>query len=210
MICIQKMVLGPVATNCYYVYDSDDNDRKTVVIDPADEGDLIAEKLSEKGLKVSGILLTHGHFDHILGVSLLRGKTGTKVYALYEEKDLLESAELNLSADVGSPCTVSVNDYLKDGDKISFGNLEFAVIATPGHTKGSCCYYLEKENILFSGDTLFEESVGRTDFPTGSAGAIVRSIKEKLFILPDETKVYPGHGDTTIISHEKEYNPYCC
>ena len=98
--------------------------------------------------------------------------------------------------------------YVNDGEKITLAGMTFEVIATPGHTEGGCCYYFEEAGILVCGDTLFLESVGRTDFPTGSMGTLVRSIKEKLFILPDETVAYPGHGDSTTIGHEKKYNAF--
>ena len=104
---------------------------------------------------------------------------------------------------------VSADVYVKDGDEITIAGMDFRVIATPGHTAGGCCYYFKEVGFLLSGDTLFAESVGRTDFPTGSMSELVRSIKEKLFLLPDDTKVYPGHGESTTIGHEKEYNPFC-
>ena len=123
--------------------------------------------------------------------------------------DLCESAKLNVSEDVGRPYTVTVDWYLKDGEKVSIEGMEFRVIGTPGHTKGSCCYYFEKDGILISGDTLFEGSVGRDDLPTGNGKTLLQSLKNKLMILPEETKVFPGHGGATTIGDEKKYNPYC-
>ena len=108
----------------------------------------------------------------------------------------------------GRPYTVTPDEYLKDGQELTLAGIHFQVIATPGHTIGSCCYYFPEAGFLVSGDTLFAESVGRTDFPTGSMSSIVRSIKEKLYVLPGETKVYPGHGDSTTIEHEMRYNPF--
>lgn len=104
---------------------------------------------------------------------------------------------------------MAADNYLKDGAQLDLAGMHFQLIATPGHTKGSCCYYMEKEKVLFAGDTLFEGSVGRTDFPTGSMGRLVHSIKERLLVLPEDTIVYPGHGDETTIADEKKYNPYC-
>ncbi|MDE6673678.1 MAG: MBL fold metallo-hydrolase, partial [Acetatifactor sp.] len=106
------------------------------------------------------------------------------------------------------PYTGTPDEYLKDGQELTLADMHFQVIATPGHTIGSCCYYFPEAGFLVSGDTLFAESVGRTDFPTGSMSSIVRSIKEKLYVLPGETKVYPGHGDSTTIEHEMRYNPF--
>lgn len=206
-IKIGRTVLGSVMTNCYFVYDADT--KNTLVIDPAYDGKGIYEKLTMNGLKVSAILLTHGHFDHIMGVNELRDISGVKVYASEAEESLLLDAHLNVSDQIGRPYTVKADVLLKDGEEVTIDGISFKTLATPGHTKGSCCFYFENAGILVAGDTLFEGSVGRTDLPTGSAGTLNRSIKEKLMNLPDETKVYPGHGDATTISQERMYNPFC-
>ena len=206
MIKIGRMVLGMCQTNCYFVYREGSN--KVIFIDPADYGEQIFKAMKDNGFEVSAILLTHGHFDHIWGCSRLRQLTSAPVYAYEGEEDLLQSAHLNVSAEAGRACTVKANTLLKDGEEVTVEDMTFKVIATPGHTKGSCCYYFEEAKMLISGDTLFEESVGRTDLPTGSMSTLVRSIKEKLFVLPDDVVVYPGHGDSTTIEHEKAYNPF--
>lgn len=203
---IGRLMLGIVQTNCYFVYREGTND--VIFFDPADKGDYIYETLKEKGLHVKGILLTHGHFDHIWGCNKLRELSGAPIYAYEEEKVLCEDAVTNVSDQVGRPYTVVPDRYLKDGEEISIASMTCRLIATPGHTIGSCCYYFEEADMLIAGDTLFEESVGRTDLATGSAGTLIRSIKDKLFTLPDDTKVYPGHGDITTIGHEKQYNPF--
>ncbi len=203
---IGSLTLGVCQTNCYYVYR--EGSGEAMFFDPADRGEELYRAMQEKGLQVKGILLTHGHFDHIWGVEKLRELSGAPVYACEAEKKLCGDAAANVSEQAGRPCTVEVDHYLRDGEEITIAGITCRMIATPGHTAGSCCYYFEETGVLISGDTLFEESVGRTDFPTGSMSDIVRSVKDKLFRLPDETKVYPGHGETTTIGHEKEYNPF--
>lgn len=199
-------MLGVCQTNCYFVYR--EGSSKVIFIDPADYGDQIFQAMKNNGFEVAAILLTHGHFDHIWGCSRLRQLTSAPVYAYEGEEDVLLSSDLNVSAGAGRACTVKANTLLKDGEEVTIEGMTFKLIATPGHTKGSCCYYFEEANMLISGDTLFEESVGRTDLPTGSMSTLVRSVKEKLFELPDEVVVYPGHGDSTTIGHEKKYNPF--
>lgn len=203
---IGRLMLGICQTNCYFVYREGMNE--VIFFDPADKGDYIYETLKEKGFQVRGILLTHAHFDHIWGVNRLKELSGAPLYAYEEERVLCEDAVKNVSDQVGRPCTVKPDRYLKDQEEITIAEMTCRVIATPGHTIGSCCYYFEEEGILIAGDTLFQESVGRTDLATGSMGDLTRSVKERLFLLPDETKVYPGHGDSTTIGHEKKYNPF--
>lgn len=203
---IGRMVIGSVQTNCYFVYREGTSD--VIFFDPADKGDYIYETLKDKGFNVKGILLTHAHFDHIWGCNKLRELSGAPIYAYEAEKVLCEDAVTNVSEQVGRPYTVIPDRYLKDGEEITVADMTCRLIATPGHTVGSCCYYFEEDGMLIAGDTLFQESVGRTDLATGSMGELVRSIKDKLFTLPDDTKVYPGHGDSTTIGYEKEYNPF--
>ena len=207
MLKIGKIVMGSVQTNCYFLYQEDS--KKIIVVDPADRGEYLYNAFKEAGLEVAAILLTHAHFDHVWGCNQLRELAGVQVFAFEDEKDLCESAKLNVSEDVGRPYTVTVDWYLKDGETVTIEGMEFKVIWTPGHTQGSCCYYFEKDNILISGDTLFEGSCGRSDLPTGDGKLLSRSLKERLMILPDETMVFPGHGNGTTIGDEKKYNPFC-
>lgn len=214
-IKIGKMVLGVCQTNTYFVYrDREEGDgntvRETIVIDPADQGQKIYDALNRNGFAVKAVLLTHGHFDHIWGCEGLLQAAGeeVKLYACRDEQAMLEDSGMNVSAQVGRPCTVKADVFVQDGDIIEAAGMCCKVIATPGHTAGGCCYYFEEADLLVSGDTLFQESVGRTDLPTGSMGTLVRSIREKLLVLPESTQVYPGHGDSTTIEHEKKYNPF--
>jgi glyoxylase-like metal-dependent hydrolase (beta-lactamase superfamily II) len=212
-IQVVSMTLGMVGTNCFFLFDADaadENGKKHgIFFDPADRGGLIFDKLTEKGYVVDLILLTHGHFDHIGGAEKLRELTGAKIGCYEKEQALCNDVYLNVSNDFGFRTKIVPDITYIDGAVIEAAGLSCRLIATPGHTSGSCCYYFEESNILISGDTLFEESVGRTDFPTGSTGELIRSINDKLFVLPDETLVYPGHGEMTTIGHEKEYNMFC-
>lgn len=212
MLKVNPYVLGIMSTNCYIVYDDaqapDENGlRDALIIDAAAQPEKIID-ICEQDLKVKpiAILLTHGHFDHILAVEAIRKKYGIDAYALDLEQEVLEKPELNLSARFETAFTLSGVKSVTDGETLSFLGHAFQVIATPGHTKGGCCYYVADSGILFSGDTLFCESYGKFTFPTGSLKDIVRSIVEKLMVLPPETKVFPGHERPTTIEHERTYN----
>jgi len=205
-IKIGKLTLGMYQTNCYLVYREGSPD--VLVFDPADNGDMIYEKLTEKGFDIKAILLTHGHFDHVWGVKELKEKSHAKVYAYEDEDALLKEPALNVSDRMRRPVIVSADELLRDNAEITLSDMTFKVIHTPGHTAGSCCYYFEEAKILVAGDTLFMESVGRADFPTGSETTLIRSITEKLMALPDDVRVYPGHGCSTTIGYERENNPF--
>ena len=203
---IGRMVLGVYGTNCYLVYEEGGKD--VLVADPPDNGKRIYQALCEKGFTIAGILLTHGHFDHIWGVEELRGLSGAKVYALEQERELCADPALNVSASAGRPCSITADEYLQDGQELTIAGITCKVLATPGHTAGSCCYYFEQGGFVLCGDTVFFESVGRTDFPTGSSAELTASVRDKIFTLPDDVQLYPGHGESTTVEHEKKYNPY--
>ncbi len=155
-----------------------------------------------------GILLTHGHFDHITGVSELVSLVGGKVYAYEGEKELMMDPRQNGSVMMGYELAIEPENLLRDGEILSVAGMAFKVIHTPGHTGGSCCFYQEEEKILFSGDTIFMESVGRTDFPTGSAKQLIDSVRNKVLVLPSDVQIYPGHGPETSVAYEAANNPY--
>ena len=203
---IRTCTVGMVGTNCYRVYREDL--KRAVIVDPGDNGAHILNTCRECGIIPEAVVLTHGHFDHILAVEeIRRAFKEITVYAAEKEAKLLGDPRLNLTASYGTGVTLSPDHLVKDGDILELAGFKWQVIETPGHTEGSVCLWIKEEEVLISGDTLFAESLGRTDFPTGSSADIIRSIKERLFVLPDDTMVYPGHGDPTTIGHEKTHNP---
>ena len=199
-------VVGPIQTNCYFLYREDT--KECLIIDPGYEADKIEAYVQKKQLHVAGILLTHGHFDHITAADEVRKKFQTKIYASGKEKELMADPRMNVSVMMGDSVSLKADVWLEDGQELEMLGETMRCILTPGHTGGGMCFYFPKAGMLFSGDTLFQESVGRTDFPGGSMSEIVRSIREKLFVLPDAVQVYPGHGLMTSIKNEKMFNPF--
>ena len=199
---IKTLHLGLIKTNCYLI----STEMAAVVIDPGFDRPETLEFLKDNSDKERLILLTHAHFDHIGGAEALREKTGVKIGIGELDADGLADTDINLSDMFHANIVPFKPDLVfKNGDKITVGDIEFKVIGTPGHTEGGICYLTG--DCLFSGDTLFENSVGRTDFPGGDIKALKRSVK-RLMTLPADTKVYPGHGYSTTIAREKEYNMF--
>ena len=203
---LEKFVTGIISTNCYLVINEDT--KQAVVIDPAACPSYLMSHIKSEGLKIEAILLTHGHFDHIMGIDGFLSEFDVPVYVHEEDADAMEDPVLNQSSTYTSGYTFGKARYLRDRQTLELAGYTFQVIHTPGHTKGGCCYYVASEGVLFSGDTLFQNSVGRTDFVNSSTSDLVHSVREKLFLLPDDTMVYPGHMGETKIGHEKKYNPY--
>ncbi len=201
---IKKLSLGVMGTNCYLVWDED---RNGVVIDPGFTDSRIKAIIDEHELTIHYILLTHGHFDHIGAIEKLKKETGAKVLIHENDKACLTDPKRNLSYMAGFDLSGEEADgFLVDGQTLQVGELEFKIIHTPGHSKGGVCLLAGKH--LFSGDTLFNTSIGRTDFPDSDINELLAAIRNKLFILADDTLVYPGHGENTTIGYEKRYNPY--
>ena len=203
---IERFVLGPIETNCYVVVNEDT--KECFAVDMAYCPQEYVDHIREQGYQMKALFLTHGHFDHIMGIEDFLKAFDVPVYVGREEQPLLADDRLNASSMYGYHCAYTGAKALEDGQTVECAGTEIHVIHTPGHTQGGVCYYVEKEGVLFSGDTLFCCSVGRSDFATSSTSALIRSIKEKLFLLPDETKVFPGHMGATTIGNEKVNNPY--
>ena len=202
---ICQKVLGYIGTNCYLLIH--ETTKEAILIDPADQAGTIEAWISLQDCVPKAILLTHGHYDHIGACEALRAKYQIPVCALEAEAELLSDPYANLTYQTGRGYGLVPDRLLRDGEELSFAGLNCRVLATPGHTGGSCCYYFAQEEALFSGDTLFAESVGRTDLPTGNTRQILASVRS-LADLPAKVSVYPGHGETTTIGYEKQYNPY--
>lgn len=203
---VEGLTLSMMQTNCYII--SNRETGECVVIDPASSAEHIRDTIHKNGYTLKAILLTHGHFDHIGGVKRLKSFFDVPVYAAEAEKPVLASTAVNLSDEFGGGCTLEADTYLLDGEEIAPAGFKIRTILTPGHTCGGMCYYIPEDAVLFCGDTLFLESVGRTDFPTGNMSELVHSVETKLFVLPEDTVVYPGHGSYTSIGFEKQNNPY--
>jgi len=206
-ISISSLTVGELAVNCWFLANEDT--KEVLVIDPGDEEEQIRSYIEKNGWTMRAILLTHGHYDHIGAVEELRRIFNIPVYAMQEEEELLLDAKKNLSVyTLRRVMTLSVDKFLKDGEELDLAGLHVKVIFTPGHTPGGCSYYCEEAKSVFSGDTLFCGSVGRTDFPGGSMAAICHSVKDKLLVLPAQTRVLPGHGEASTIEFERRMNPY--
>lgn len=200
-------VIPGVSTNCYLLINKDTDE--AVIIDPAGNEPQISALIEKNKCHPCAILITHGHYDHIGAARQLAVKYGIKVYAGEHEKELLADAYKNLSAHMGAKITLEADVWIKDKQHINPAGIDIEVTIRRDIHQAVCHIMLKMHLCFFQVDTLFAESVGRTDFATGSFSDIVSSIKDKLFLLPDDTVVFPGHGESTSIAHEKKYNPYC-
>lgn len=203
---VLRYIVGPVCTNCYLLVNHKTGE--LLVVDPGDQTQLIEKQIEKTGAKPVAILLTHGHFDHAGAAEELADKYQISIYAHEAERETLEDPGLNLCGMIGEHKVYHADIFVKDEEVLNLAGFSIRVFFTPGHTIGGCCYYIADEKILFSGDTLFQESVGRTDFPRGSASDLIRAIREKLMPLPDDVTVYTGHDESTLIGYERMHNPY--
>lgn len=206
---ITNIILGEYQTNSFCVT-AEDSAKDCLIVDTGLSPQPLIDHLQNGELNPVVVIYTHGHLDHTFGVKALRENwPNIKVAIHKDDADMLTDASKNLSAAMGMPLEFSPADIiLNDGDQVDFAGVKFKVIHTPGHTPGGISLYSESEKLLFAGDTLFATSIGRTDFPGGNHDLLITSIRTKLLVLPDETKVYTGHGPETTIGQEKKFNPF--
>ncbi len=201
---LHKIVAGIYGVNCYIL--GDEETSKVAVFDPGGNAEEILDIIREKGLTLAYVILTHGHGDHIGAVKELKEKTGAKILVHEDEKNILNNKDNNLTALMGMDAVeIDADEYLKDGQTIQLGNLDLEIIHTPGHTPGGMC--IKVKDLLFTGDTLFAGSIGRTDLTGGDYDTIMKSL-EKLGNLEDDLTILPGHGPASRIGIEKSVNPY--
>ena len=202
---VESIVLGSIGTNCYIV--TNEETKECFAVDMAECPQEYVNYIKNNGLEMKALFLTHGHFDHIAGMNDLRDITGAPIYGCEKERDLFEDAEKNLSKTtlVGAK-TLKCDHYFNDGDELVFGDIKLKVIATPGHTEGSVCLY--NDEMVFTGDTLFNRSVGRSDLYSGNQSHLNESLKKMRDTFDGKLIVYPGHGPESTMKFEVENNPY--
>jgi glyoxylase-like metal-dependent hydrolase (beta-lactamase superfamily II) len=201
------LTVGVLRCNCSIF--GDEQTREAIVVDPGDNIPEIEAVLNRHALRVTAIVITHAHIDHIGGAQTLKRLTGAPVYMNANDQELNDQLDSQAKwLGVATPERTKIDIDACDSDKLVLGASEFRILHTPGHTQGSLCLWIPSENKLVAGDTLFRESIGRTDLPGGDSRQIIHSIEDKLMALPEETEVIPGHGPATTIGHEKEFNPF--
>ena len=202
---LETLMVGPLAVNCYIV--GDDKTRDALVIDPGGNARDILDTLRREQLKLVAIVATHAHFDHLLALDEVRAQTRAPFLVYADEAPVLANTAIGarlFGFTFAQPAPA--DRLLRDGDQVRTGEIAFKVLHTPGHSPGGMCLWRDKA--VFVGDTLFQGGVGRTDLPGGDYGTLMRSIRDKLLALPDDTRVYPGHGDATTIGEERQLNPF--
>lgn len=201
---IERLVVGPIEANCYIV--ADEKTKEGLVIDPGDDAPNILKRIAQLGLTIKYIVLTHSHFDHVSATAAVKKATGAKLMIHKDDAVTLNDGILARLAGFNSQKVPEPDALLKGWEDIAIGGLRFTVLHVPGHSPG--CIALYGQDVVFTGDTLFESSIGRTDLPGGNYDQIIDSINSRLMALDDDIKVYPGHGDATTIGFERQSNPF--
>ncbi len=201
---LKKLIVGPLGSNCYIV--GSESNKEGMIIDPGAEAEVILSNVKDLGLEIRSIVLTHGHIDHIGALKEVKEATGAEVAIHADDAQALQENSVSTLLGLSYPTPLPADRLLKDGDSMDIGDLHFLVLHTPGHSPGCIC--LLGQEVVFSGDTLFNYGIGRTDLPGGSHSQLMNSIHTKLMILPDNTAVYPGHGPDTTIGTERSDNPF--
>lgn len=203
---LNTLIIKGMGTNCYFL----SKDNNCILVDSAGDDNTLIDYINNKNLNLLAILITHGHYDHIEALDMLNEKfPNAKIYALDIEKEVIENNDYSLMTEGLKQKTLDSIIYIKDNTIINELGLDIKILSTPGHTKGSSCYYIKDLNIMFSGDTLFHETYGRTDLPTGDDKNMAKSVAIKLMEFNDDLMVLPGHGFRTTIGYERNHNPLC-
>lgn len=203
----EVLPVGMLQCNCSIF--GDEQSKEAIVVDPGDNIDEILAILKRHGLKLKDIVITHAHIDHIGGAAKLKKATGAPVHMNANDQELYDHLDMQAGwLGMETPSTTDIDSNVREGDRLTLGNADFHVLDTPGHTQGSISLWIPSESKLVAGDTLFRDSIGRTDLPGGDGRQIIRSIHQKLMTLPDEAVVVPGHGPNTTIARERAYNPF--
>ncbi|MCC8081529.1 MAG: MBL fold metallo-hydrolase [Clostridiales bacterium] len=198
--------VGDIGTNCYLLVNT--ATKETIIVDPGGDAPMLERHITAQGLQPVAVFLTHAHYDHAHHARKVKETYQIPVYVHEDEKETMRNPRINVSSMFGCPESYEADVFVKDGERLEVAGFDIRVLHTPGHTAGGVCYYFPENKTLISGDALFNGSVGRTDFPGGSMSMLVRSIREKLLVLPRDTEVYPGHMSKTTIGYEADYNPF--
>ncbi|MFZ2445263.1 MAG: MBL fold metallo-hydrolase [Syntrophobacteraceae bacterium] len=207
---LEHLTVGVLQTNCYLL--GDEKSGQAMLIDPGGEGERLSDRVRDRGLTLTAILNTHAHFDHILAAWTVKARMGGEIYLHPKDQanflQVIFGLASRFAPEIRPVSPAQIDRKLAEGDELLLGDIRIAVIETPGHSPGHVSFYLKDQGMIFSGDTIFAGSIGRTDFPGGSREQLLASVRTKIFPLPDGTAIFPGHGPRTSVGSEKRNNPF--